>query len=116
MDTVSASKSEKNMQTRLVFRLKKEETMKKIQIAAIACILCAALLGGCRDRADNETRPSATHAPTTPTQTVPTTYPSTVPMPSIPMPEGTNANPGSQPSEGVLDPDSRMPRHGGPRR
>ncbi len=92
--------------------------MKAIRITAILCILAAALLGGCRDRSNTETMPSATRATAAPTQaqTTPTTHPATKPIPSIPMPEGSDANPGSQPSNGILDPESRMPHHRGPRR
>ena len=97
--------------------------MKIIHITAIAMILVAALMTGCRNRNDTtmpSTNPS-TVATTAPRQTTPSTMPSTapgtVPMPSVTIPQGTDTTPATNGTDGILDPSNgdMARRHAGPR-
>lgn len=97
--------------------------MKIFQITAIAMVLVAALMTGCRNRA-NTTVPStypSTTATTAPRQTMPSTAPSTgpstAPQPSVTVPHGTDTTPATNGTDGILDPSNGgMNRgHAGPR-
>ncbi len=81
--------------------------MKLFQITAIAMVLVAALMTGCRNRTDTTMPSGSTGAPssTAPQQTTrPSTAPSTAPMPSTSMPQGTDTTPATNGTDGILDP------------
>ncbi len=83
--------------------------MKIFQITAIAMILVAALMTGCRNR-NNTTMPSGSSgAPSSSTQqsqpsSAPSSAPDTMPMPSMTMPQGTDDTPATNGTDGILDP------------
>lgn len=94
--------------------------MKIFHITLVSCLLLSALLAGCRNRPADTSVPStapSTAATTAPRQTMP---PATMPPvrpstgPTVTMPSGTDVTPGTQDSEGALDPN--MTRKYGDRR
>lgn len=90
--------------------------MKIFQITAIACILTACLLTGCRNRPSDTSVPAtypSTAATTAPRQTTPSTYPSTVPMPSVTVPHSTDTTPATNGTDGILDPSNGTDGIGG---
>lgn len=94
----------KSSHTSHVSQEKQEDSMKIFQITAIACILTACLLTGCRNRPADTSVPStapSTAATTAPRQTMPSTAPTTMPMPSMTIPQGTDTTPATNGTDGI---------------